>query len=85
MYNLLKIKLNDALWTENEREELIDRALQIHLEKRRRVQLDEPAFKRQRYNNDDKSLDWKSIVIMMTPTLIRLNYIFITNIMITYQ
>ena len=54
-YNLLKIKLNDALWTENEREELIDRALQIHLEKRRRVQLDEPAFKRQRYNNDDKS------------------------------
>ena len=39
--DLLLVKLNDGAWNEDEREEIIERALQIYLRKRRKRKLDD--------------------------------------------
>ena len=54
---LLKLKLSDSLWNDIERDEIIDRALEIYLTKRRVTQIDcsvEPPAKRIREEEPEK-------------------------------
>lgn len=44
---LLSVKLNDKVWNDEEREEVIERALEIYLKKRRKRKLDEVIQPRQ--------------------------------------
>ena len=63
MNMLLKLKINNAMWNDVERNEIIDRGLDIYLSKRRMVQIEhdeEPATKRSKLidvDNDAYGLD----------------------------
>ena len=58
--NLLLVKLNDKVWNDVEREEIIESALAIYLKKRRKRRLDQPqqpAPKVSRLEVEDSSSD----------------------------
>ena len=61
MNMLLKIKINDSLWNERERQEIIDRAMEIFMTKRRRVQLSpfvsegETSCQKRQYSVEEKN------------------------------
>lgn len=49
---IIRIYCNDKVWSEKEREEIIERATDIHLESRRKKKMDESQPKRQRIDID---------------------------------
>ena len=63
MNMLMKVKLSDSLWNDVEREEVLTRALEIFLSKRRRVQVDndDVAVKKRKIEINEKSKYGKEV------------------------
>ena len=55
----MNIKCNNSLWSEGERDNVINRALDIHLETKRKKKMDERPCKKPRYDtvSSDESDD----------------------------